>query len=88
MLGLSLAKVVYLFSACVAISVCSTAHREHVTYRPILATNCLAHFHHSLMRIDGYSVSGSSYVMNVRCYGTSVSCYAMSVRRYVMGVGC
>ena len=38
-----------------------------MSYRPILAANRLADFHHSLMRTDGYGVSGSSYAMCVGC---------------------
>ena len=52
-----------------------------MTYRPILATNCLAHFHHSLMRIESYGMSGSSYGMGSSSYGMGVSCYCM-------GIGC
>ena len=61
-------------SVWVAISVCSMIQRERVAYRPILATNCLAHFHHNLMRIDGHGVSGSSYGVCVCCYCMSFGC--------------
>ena len=50
------------------------AERTDVAYYPILAVTCLAHFHHSLMCIDGYSASGSSYRVMVNCYCMGVGC--------------
>ena len=35
-----------------------------MAHHPILAIDCLAHLHHSLMRIDGYGVSSSGYGMS------------------------
>ena len=61
-----MAEIAYLLSPWMVISVCLMTHGERVTYRPILGTNRLAHFHHGLMRIDGYGVSGSSYVVRVQ----------------------
>ena len=48
------------------------AERMDVTYRPILATNHLTHFHHSFMRIDCYDTGVCSYGMGVGCYGVRV----------------
>ena len=55
--------------------------RERVTYRPILATDRLTHFHHSLVGVDSYGVSGSSDGMSGSSYGAGVCYYGMSVRR-------
>ena len=63
MLGLSVVEISYLLSAWVAISVCSMTQSEWVTYRLVLTVD---HFHHSLMRIDGYGMSGSYYGMCVQ----------------------
>ena len=43
-----------------------------MTYRPILAIDRLAHLHHSLVRLDGYSVSSSSNGMGASCYDVCV----------------
>ena len=56
--------------------------RKRVTYRPILATNCLTYFHHSLMGVDDYGVSGGGYGMSGSSYGMGVGCYCMSVGCY------
>ena len=74
MLGLSLVEIPHPFSVWVAISVCSITQRERVAYRPILATNCLANFHHSLMCISDYGVSGGSYGLSGSSYGMGVGC--------------
>ena len=68
-LDLSIFKVAYLLSVWVAIRVRSVAQRERVTYCPVLATDRVAYFHHSLMCIDGYDTSVCSYDIGVGCYG-------------------
>ena len=60
-LGLSVAEVAYPLLVWVAISDHSMTQRERVTYRPILVNNCFVHFHHSMMRINGYGVGGGYY---------------------------
>ena len=51
-----------------------------MTYRPILATDRLTHFYHSLVGVDGYGVSGSSYGMSGGGYGMDVCCYGVRVQ--------
>ena len=54
--------------------------RERVTYRPILATDRLSYFHHSLMRIDGYGVGSSGYVVYGCGYVVCRSGYVVCVQ--------
>ena len=63
--------IVYLLSVWVVVGVCSMMQRELVTHHSILAINRLAHFRHSLMRIYGHGVSGSSYGLSACCYCAS-----------------
>ena len=60
-LGLSSVGVAYLLSVWVTISVCSTMQRERVIYRSILTMDCLAHFRHSLLCVNGYDAGVSSH---------------------------
>ena len=85
-LDLSLVEANYLPLIWVTIGVCSMTQRERVAHRPILAVNRLAHFYHSLMRVDGYCVSGSGYGVGVRCYGMSVCSYGTGVGCYAVRV--
>ena len=65
-LGLSVAEVAYLLLIWVVISDHSMTQRERVTYCPILANNCFAHFHYSMMRINGYGVGGSYHSVRLQ----------------------
>ena len=60
-LGLLLADITCLPSACVTISIHPVTQGKRVTYHLILTTNHPAHFHHSLTGLDGYAVSVSDY---------------------------
>ena len=51
-----------------------------MTHRPVLASDRLTHFHHSLVGVDSYCVSGSSYGMSVGHYGMGVNCYGVRVQ--------
>ena len=57
-----------------------------MTYRPILATNRLTHFHHSPMHVNGYGVSGGSYGVSDRSYAMSVRYYGVRVQSQ-LGLG-
>ena len=57
-----------------------------MTYRPILATNRLTHFHHGLMSINDYGVSGSGYAVGIGRYALSIGYYGVGVQSQ-LGLG-
>ena len=57
------------------------AQRGLVTYHPNLATDRLAHLHHSRMCIYGYVVSGGSYFVCIQTQFGLGSEWSVTIKR-------